>query len=140
SARQFLAFEVDEIAVHQEETLERDRGREALFGRDVWTGKIEGLKILIELVAADAAVDGAARECWREFGRGASDRIVEVAGYHQDGIAKLLGIEPLAVGAPIEAIARILGVVGFVVVRAELIYRTKHDFAVELLQGHSVVT
>ena len=57
--RQQLALLLHEVAVHEEQPLQRHGGREALLGRQVRARKIEQLQVVVELVAADLAVDRA---------------------------------------------------------------------------------
>ena len=65
-ARQQLALLLHEIAVHEEQPLQRHAGGEALLGRQVGAREVEQLQILVELVAADLAVDRAAVEGGRQ--------------------------------------------------------------------------
>ena len=128
-----------EVAVHQEQTLQRNRCVKAFLGTDRRAGKIEELEIIVELVAPDFSVDGAPQESRRERFRRTAQRLVEITRNREDRIADLLGIEPLRIGAPIKAISRILFVSGIVHRRAELIHRAQHDFAMQLLDGHSIM-
>ena len=57
---EFFGLKLHEIAVHEEEALRRNGSDEALFGADHRGGEIEQGQILVELVAADLGVNGAA--------------------------------------------------------------------------------
>ena len=67
---QFLGFHLHEIAVHQEQPLQRHGGGEALLGADIRRREIEQLQILVQLVAAHLAVHRAPRERRRQLRRG----------------------------------------------------------------------
>ena len=57
--REQLALLLHEVAVHEEQPLQRHGGGEALLGGEIRAREIEQLQVLVELVAADFAVDRA---------------------------------------------------------------------------------
>ena len=64
---------------------------------------------------------------------------VKFAGDGEDGVADLFGVKSFAVGAPVKAVAGILGERRRVVLGGELIDGAEHDFAVELFGRHPVL-
>ena len=105
-AREQLALLLHEIAVHEEQPLQRHAGREALLGREVRAREIEQLQVFVELVAADLAVDRAPVERRRQRRRRPAHLRIERARDEQQRIANLLGGHPVAIRAPVQAVAR----------------------------------
>ena len=60
--RQFFRFKLHEVAIEQEEPLQRHGSCKALFGADRGRWEIEQLQVFVELITAHLAVNGTAEE------------------------------------------------------------------------------
>ncbi len=99
-----------EIAIHEEELLERDQGGQALLAGGDGVGEIKERQDGVEPPAADVAIDGAAVVCRAECDGGAAGLEIEIAGDEEQGIADGFNIEAAAVGVPEQAVFRVGGV------------------------------
>ena len=134
-----LGVLLHEVAVHEEQPLQRDVGREALLGGLARAREVEQLQELVELVAAHAAVDRAARAERRQRRRTARPcacRARRRRTAPSRGSARR--VRRRRFGAPVEPVAAVLGEVGCIVVRAQLIDGAPHDLAVQRLDRDAV--
>src|SRR5262245_39893814 len=137
--RQPLGLLLHEVAVHQEQPLQRDVRAEALLGADRRGGKVEELRELIELVAADPAIERAARGRPDQILGRPAHFLVERAGDEERRVAHFLRRHAAAVHAPVPAVAGVFRERRRRVVVARLIDRTQHQQPLEFLDRVSVV-
>ena len=137
--RQPLRLLLHEVAVHEEQPLQRHVGLEALLGARSSAPGSRTAAGTIELVAADLAVDGPPRRRGVSSSDGPPIFSSSAPDDEQDRVAHLLGGHPPAVGAPVAAIAGILRDVRRRVVGARLIHGAQHDLPVQLLDRVAVV-
>jgi len=137
--RQQLALLLHEVAVHEEQALQRHVGGETPLARQVRAREVEELQVFVEAIAADPSVDGAAIVRRRERLGGTAHLPIDRARDGEQRVSDLFRGQPMAVGAPVQPVARILLEALLRMLAAQLVDRAEHDFAVQLFDRESVV-
>ena len=130
AARQAARLLRHQVAVHEEQALQRDVRRHALVAGAVRIGEIEKRQHAVQLAPADEAVDRAAMILRLvQLLRRAAHLQIQIARDVEQRVAQRFGIQPLPVGAPQQPIVRIGREIGRRIIRAQLVRRGEHDLA-----------
>ena len=138
---ELACLRIHKLAVHEKQALQRDVGGEALLGGEARIRKIENLQIIVQVEAADLAVDRAAGIVRRRNRRTVRwclsnpDRQRRTKWNRESASAS----RRWRLKRQYRRLAASFSAFSGRVVRAELVHRREHDLALQLLDRHALL-